>query len=198
MNTIIAGRAGQQNIANQVVDELVHAGFPESKITSFYLNPPGMHDLYRVGGDETVSPGAERSPIGIAKGGLGGAVVGAAIGAVTIPVLGIVGPIAGALVGAHLGDLAGPLGAMKDDGEHPPPIRHAGMMVAVEVDGSEQERQAISLLRSLNIADIERTQGTITDGDWIDFDPLQEPAFVDTQMPSPAAAGTASVQRPGL
>lgn len=183
MSNIIAGRFDQQTMAEQARNEILRAGFPEELVTTFYVNPPGQHDLYRVGGDEDESAGAEHSERGLAKGAAAGGVIGAAIGAATIPVFGPVGPLAGAFVGAHVGDLAGTLNEMKDDGQaaedYGLPYRRAGMMLAVRADNAEQEDRAISLLRSLHAQDIERAQGTIANGDWEDFDPLTPPTLIE-------------------
>ena len=66
-----------------------------------------------------------------------------------------------------------------DEAEESPPIRHSGMVVAVEVMGGENEASAIDILRALGAVDIERAAGTIADGDWPDFDPLSAPQLVD-------------------
>ncbi len=181
MSNIIAGRFDQQTLVEEARAEILRAGFEEIEVSTFYVNPPGQHDLTAVGGDEIESPGAEHSERGIARGGLAGGAVGAAVGATTIPVLGPVGPLVGALVGAHIGNLAGSLGEMEDDGSGTTrrPYRHAGMMLAVTADTPEEEDRAIRVLRSLNAHDIERAQGTIANGDWEDFDPLQPPRLVE-------------------
>ncbi len=183
MSNIIAGRFDQQTLAEQARDEILRAGFSEDKVTTFYVNPPGQHDLYRIGGDEDESAGAEHSERGLAKGGITGGMVGGALGAATFPIFGPVGPLAGAFVGAHLGNLAGSLNEMADDGQaaedHGLPYRRAGMMLAVRADNPEDENRAITLLRSLHAQDIERAEGTIANGDWEDFDPLTPPALIE-------------------
>lgn len=183
MTQIIAGRFDQQTSVQHALDEILRAGFSEEQVATFYVNPPGQHDLYKIGGDRDESPGAEKSETGIALGTSAGGVVGAAVGAVTIPVLGPVGVLAGGLVGAHIGNLGGALSEMEDNGEegarHHVPMRHAGMMLAVSAQSPEQEDRAISVLRAFDAQDIERTEGTIVDGDWQDFDPLTPPALVE-------------------
>ncbi|MBS0309482.1 MAG: hypothetical protein JSS58_11020 [Proteobacteria bacterium] len=179
MSNIIAGRFDQQSMVREAMEQILRAGFPEDHISSFYVNPPGQHDLYAVGGDRDKSPGAENSERGIAVGAVAGGVVGAAMGLATIPMLGPVGPVAGALVGAHLGDLIGSLHGMQDDGDMAR-LRHAGMVLVVSTDDMEQEERAIDVLRTLHAQDIERAQGTIADGNWADFDPLMPPTLVTT------------------
>jgi hypothetical protein len=190
MQTIIAGRFEQQNQVQQALAEMLRAGFAEDQISAFYVNPPGQHDRYPIGGDRDKSPGAEESEKGTSSGMATGGAVGAAVGATTTPVTGPLGAITGALVGAHLGNLVGTLDKMKDDGETnespAPPLRHAGMMIAVSVSEPSSEPVAINLLRSLGAADIERAEGDIVDGDWKDFDPVAPPSLVD----APAKPGT--------
>ncbi|RJG04447.1 hypothetical protein [Noviherbaspirillum sedimenti] len=183
MSTIIAGRFDQQAGVEEARAELLRAGFSEEQVTSFYVNPPGQHDLTPVGGDEIESPGAEHSRHGLAQGGVAGGVVGAALGTAGIPVLGPVGPLVGAMVGAHIGDLAGSLSEMDDDGGSGNtaglPYRRSGMLLAILADDPDAEDRAIRLLRALHAQDIERAQGTIANGDWEDFNPLQPPSLVD-------------------
>lgn len=181
MSNIIAGRFDQQAMVEEARAEFLRAGFAEEQVTSFYVNPPGQHDLTPIGGDEVESHGAGHSRHGIGRGGLTGGAVGAAVGATSIPVLGPVGPIVGALVGAHVGDLAGSLSEMDDDGNssNTLPYRRAGMMLAVLAPDPDAEDRAIRLLHALHAQDIERAEGTIANGDWEDFNPLQPPALVD-------------------
>jgi hypothetical protein len=183
MSKIIAGRFEQQTEVELAREELLRAGFPDEDVITFYVNPAGQHDRYVLGGDRNDSPGTERSHGGLARGGVAGGVAGAAIGAATAPVLGPVGPVAGALVGAHVGDLIGSLSKMQDDGEarghHRQTVRKAGLLVAVAAHNAREEERAVSVLRSLQACDIERAEGTITNGDWVDFDPLLPPTLVD-------------------
>ncbi len=174
MTTIIAGRVEQQSQVRDVIGALVKAGFPQDQISSFYVNPPGQHDIYPIGGDRDISPGAEHSVRGAAAGGA----VGAAIGIAATPLVGPLGPIEGGLLGAYLGSLAGTL-SQTDEAEETPPLRQAGMLVAVSVPDDAHERRAVQVLRALGAHDLERIEGTITDGDWDDFDPLSSPALLD-------------------
>jgi hypothetical protein len=189
MSKIIAGRFDQQTAVEHAREELLRAGFTEDDVISFYVNPPGQHDRYVLGGDRNDSPGAEHSHGGLARGGVVGGVAGAAIGAVTAPVLGPVGPVAGALVGAHVGDLIGSLSKMQEDDDarrhHHPAVRKAGLLIAVAAHNAREEERAISVLRSLHAGDIEYAEGTITNGDWVDFDPLLPPTLVERATSSP-------------
>jgi hypothetical protein len=170
MTTIIAGRFDQQPQVQDAIAALRDAGFAEDQITSFYVNPPGQHDQYEIGGDRDKSPGAEDS----SKGATTGGVVGAAIGIGATPVVGLAGPP----LGAYIGSLVGTLAQMDDAGETPP-VRQSGMLVAVSVPNAAQEARAADMMRALGGHDLERANGTIADGDWVDFDPLSVPQLLD-------------------
>ncbi|RZI44347.1 hypothetical protein EGT07_02685 [Herbaspirillum sp. HC18] len=176
MSTIIAARFQQQSQIEDTIDELERAGFERARISSFYVNPPGQHDSYPLGGDHAKSAGAMETDKGVAI----GATTGAAAGLAAAPFLGPVGP----LVGAHVGGLVGGLSEMKEQGvignhaedaENAEPLRHSGLLLAIAIDDMEHEDRAIGLLRSLGAGEIERTEGTIENGDWTDFDPTATP-----------------------
>ncbi len=183
MSRIIAGRFEQQSQVQDVIAEMIRNGFSPEQISSFYVNPPGQHNQHPVGGDRDKSPGAKESPAGTAAGMAAGGTVGAVVGAATAPVTGPIGAVTGAFVGAHIGSLVGSLNKMDDNGkaveEHEVPIRQAGMVVAVSVPEAASEGQAIEVLRALGAEDIERSEGTIVDGNWKDFDPVSAPALVE-------------------
>jgi predicted dinucleotide-binding enzyme len=52
------------------------------------------------------------------------------------------------------------------------------MMVAVAADDEAAQRRVVEILRALGAYDIEIAQGTIANGDWVDFDPLLPPRFI--------------------
>ena len=52
------------------------------------------------------------------------------------------------------------------------------MLVAVGAASSSEEEKAITVLRAQGAVDIERAQGSITQSQWNDFDPLDPPALV--------------------
>ena len=181
MTTIIAGHFQLQDEIADARLALLGAGFAAERISSFYVNPPGQHDMYELGGDHDKSPGAKESDEGVVKGGAAGAVAGAVVGSATIPVTGPIGPVVGALVGAHVGSLFS-FSKMKDAGEAEDGSsenlrapRKSGMMIAVAVSDAEQEQQALALLRRLGAKDIERADGSISGGDWRDFNPNSLP-----------------------
>jgi hypothetical protein len=183
MSMIIAGHFQLQEEVDQGHIELVGAGFPEDRISGFFVNQPGQHDLTPIGGDYMQSPGARETPIGVLEGTAAGGAVGLALGAITSPATGPVGPIVGGLVGAHVGSLYS-LHKMKESGETEEgggivvEPRKPGMLLAVALDDPAQEGRTVELLRSMGAHHIERAEGTIIDGDWVDFDPLSTPEIV--------------------
>lgn len=182
MATIIAGMFDEQTDVEAAVTALRGAGFPSDHISTFYLAPAGQHARYALGGDHDKSTGAEESAQGTAAGTTTGGLVGAAVGAITTPLTGPIGAITGGLVGAHLGNLVGALGKMKDDEdpENAPPIRHAGLMVAVSTPNTQCEQRAIAILREQGAQQLESSTGHIVRGDWEDFDPASAPQLIDS------------------
>ena len=187
MSHIIAGHFQLQDEVDRARQALEAAGFAPERISAFFVNQPGQHDMYELGGDRDKSPGAKESDEGLAKGVATGGAVGAAIGAVTAPVTGPLGAVVGALVGGHVGSLYSfshmkEAGA-KEEGSIANQIepRPSGMMVAVALDDGDDgsgERRAIDTLRSVGATDLEQAQGTIAGGDWGDFNPLSLPVPV--------------------
>lgn len=185
MSTIVAGHFQLQDQVEHARHELMRAGFPEDRISAFYLNQPGQHDLTPIGGDNILSPGAKESPEGVMQGAATGGAVGAAIGAATAPVTGPAGPVVGGLLGAHVGSLFS-LSKMKEAGEGEEgghgenrfEPRKAGMVVAVAFEQPEEEQRALEVLHRLGSDHIERAHGTIENGDWTDFDPNSLPVLI--------------------
>jgi hypothetical protein len=177
MATIISGRFDQQDATSRALEALVSAGFARERVASFFVNAPGKHDLYPVGGDEDKSPGAMHAGKGAVGGAAGAAVAGAAAGSL----LGPAGAATGALVGAYVGSLPGALAESKGhaqpdqtrtEAKRTVEERHAGMMLSVEVADGSRESTAIRVLQEAGATDLERGDGHIVDGDWVDFDPL--------------------------
>lgn len=183
MSNIIAGRFQTQDEVADAVQALERLGIAHGAISSFYVNPAGQHDVYPIGGDQDKSKGAKETGRGVVEGVSAGGVIGVAVGAATLPVAGPVAPVVGGLVGGYLGSLAGGMGATKErlepeeGGENFEVNRKAGMMVAVATESLQQEHDVLALLKSLHADAIERSDGTIVDGDWEDFDPLSAPQF---------------------
>lgn len=191
MTRIIAGRFQEQEQVTQVVDALHDAGIAAECVSSFYVNPPGQHNLYSIGGDREDSPGAHETGTGVATGAATGGAVGAAVGLTGVPLFGPVGPAVGALVGAHVGGLIGSLTQMKEKGETEKSTaeaagsdnemhqRKAGMMLAVSIAApgatGPGEDEIVRLMRAFGGHDIEEAEGSIVGGNWEDFDPLSAP-----------------------
>lgn len=183
MTTIITGSFQQQDDAQQAWSDLLRAGFGAGQMTQFFVNPPGQHDLYPIGGDEDESPGTENAAAGAASGAAVGGVVGVAVGLATLPALGPGAAVAGAGVGAYAGSLYGALGNTdsknnpetqnaREELQRSEPLRQSGVLVAVSASASEPQDTAIRILRARGATDIERTEGTIVAGEWTDFNPL--------------------------
>src|SRR5215831_8760065 len=188
MARIIAGRFEQKPEADRAVDTLRRRGFGADQVNAFFLNPPGQHAKFPVGGDENVSPGATKASGSAAKGALVGGAAGLVLGLAAAP-------LAGVGVGAYAGSLVGALNGMKKpvdpgeaarrpqsaDSEIDPsgrPPRLAGVMVTVYAPDEERRSIAINVLHSGGARDIEHAEGEWRDGKWIDFDPLKAPELV--------------------
>jgi hypothetical protein len=193
MTPIIAGRFEQEAQTEQAVAALREQGFAADDVTTFYLNPPGQHATFPVGGDRDASHGATEAHSGALKGAAVGGAIGLGVGAAAATLVGPVGALAGASAGAYVGSLAGALGDMgesdsaaKAAGEPPeapddgvPQERPAGFMVAVRAPEYARRVVAANVLQSMGANDVERADGTWQTGKWVDFDPLQAPKLVD-------------------
>jgi len=191
MSMIIAGRFDEQAEVDQTVADLHRAGFAADQIDTFFVNPPGQHDAFPVGGDQDESAGATHADT-TAVGGVGvGAIVGIGAGLATAPFLGPAAIAVGAGVGAYTGSLAGALGGMDDphkleDDTAVPQSRHAGLIVAVHTPDEATQAQAIAALRARGAKDVEHAEGTWVAGSWTDFDPLLPARLVGTKTPDDA------------
>jgi hypothetical protein len=189
MATIIAGRVETQQRADELMARLQSRGVASDDMQAFYVNPPGQHATYPIGGDMNADTGTQKSNIGQASGVAVGAAAGLAAGAVAgaaIPPLAPIVAIAMAGVGAHVGGMAGALASTRPSDEEkqetetrtPDPeavdMRRGGMTLAVRVD-QHNEKTVIETLAAAAVEDIERAQGEWRDGEWVDFDPLAPP-----------------------
>jgi hypothetical protein len=195
MATIIAGRVETQQRADDLIAQLQSRGIAASDMQAFYVNPPGQHGTYPIGGDMEADPGTEEAGLGQASGIAAGAAAGLAAGAVAgaaVPPLAPIIAVAMAGVGAHVGGMAGALASTrtpdeeKKETETKAPdadaidMRRGGMMLAVRVDPANQ-RKVIDVLRAAGVEDLERAQGDWQDGQWVDFDPLAPPHKIDVE-----------------
>ncbi|HEV7801187.1 MAG TPA: hypothetical protein VGP15_08920 [Burkholderiales bacterium] len=188
MATIIAGRFDTQAQADRAIEALAAAGVPRSDYTCFFVNPPGQHAQYPIGGDAHHDEGTKDAGKSAGAAAAIGSVTGLALGTVTGVALGdsgltAAGAIAGAGIGGYVGSLAGGLvgshsGDAREASIDEPVERTSGMMVAVRV-GSGGEAPLLRVLREQGALEIERAEGEWRDGTWADFDPRRTPDLVD-------------------
>ena len=190
MAKIIAARFETQPEADRALDALRRAGFDGRDVTSFYLNPPGAHAQYPIGGDAHHDEGTKHSgksaAAGATVGGVTGAALGTAVAAAGDAGLAAIAAVAGAGVGAYVGSLAGGLTGSRDGNpakatREEPVERKAGVMIAVRV-ADDAQNTVVGVLREQGGADIERAEGEWRDGEWVDFDPVAKPRLVDARQ----------------
>lgn len=161
MATIIAGSLQLHTQAENAVKQLVNAGFSPDKVTSFFVNPPGQHALYPIGGDE-YSDTAKNSGKGT-------------------PFVEITETLLGVMHHKKPSDHANDDEESKNSAlrsDQTIPLRRAGMLVAVEVADQTLQDKAVTLLTQLGANNIEKAEGEIIDGEWHNFDPLHEPCYL--------------------
>lgn len=183
MAKIIAGIVETEEAAERAIAALEAQGFAHDDVTTFYLNPPGQHATYPIGGDAHHDAGTKQAgktaATGAAIGGVTGLALGTAVGVATDSGLAAVAAVAAAGVGAYVGSLAGGLtgteqGKSQDASTEEPVERNAGYLVAVRADGDGADGRAVDILRAHGAHDVERTSGTWVPGAkpaWTDFDP---------------------------
>ena len=112
MSLIVAARFTTFAEAENAAKILFQNGFEEADVSVFFVNPPGMHNALRTGGDEYADRSAKASHGGLAIGAIMGAGVGIAVGATLVELLHVepfIAAVAGG-VGAYAGSLIGTLG----------------------------------------------------------------------------------------
>jgi hypothetical protein len=150
-----------------------------------YVNPPGQHAAYPIGGDVGADSRAKGAGARAAGGAVVGGGTGALVGAVVAgPGAAPVGAAAGASVGAYLGALAGSLAGLHqheapEDEPAEKAARAAGVLVTVCVDRGSGQR-VVAALRAFGGKDIETAEGTWESGRWADFDPVTPPVLADS------------------
>ena len=164
MATIIAANLQLQRQAEDAVEQLISAGFAPEKVTSFYVNPPGQHALYPIGGDHYQSPADTAEKTGKS------AILETAIAEVAEAIIGVTHGNDSSMTQNHTTDSA--------NNTDTKPLYRAGMVVAVEVAGQPDQDKAVALLTQLGARNIEKVEGEIVDGEWLDFDPFSEPCYL--------------------
>ena len=186
MAKIIAARFETQTEADRALEALRSAGYSGQNVTSFYLNPPGQHSEYPIGGDAHHDEGTKHAGRTSAAGAAVGGITGLALGAAAVATGGVaaVAAVAGAGVGAYVGSLAGGLsGAEAGDKSkatrEEPVERKAGIIVAVLADADAAQDTIVKTLRAQSPQSIERADGEWRDGEWVDFDPLRPAQIIE-------------------
>ena len=184
MAKVIAARFETQPEADRALDALRSAGFDGQNVTSFYLNQPGQHATYPIGGDTDHDEGTKKSgksaATGAAVGGVTGLALGTAAAIAMEPGLAVAAAIGGTGVGAFVGSLAGALSGTKDSGAGEANVdeRKAGVMVAVRADADGAQDTIVQTLRSQGAQAIEQAEGEWREGAWVDFDPARAPQLL--------------------
>jgi uncharacterized protein YcfJ len=185
MTNIVAGRFELQADADVATNELFREGFANDQVSRFFVNMPGQHARFPVGGDRNVSPGARGAATGAVIGAVVGGFVGLFIGFLASRWIGSVGTIAAAAAGVYLGSLGGALFKLEDKEPEPvvdtntnvtPEVRHSGVMLAAHAPSPDQRALALEILLASGAKDIEAVDGIWRGGRWADFDPVKAPS----------------------
>jgi phage tail tape-measure protein len=162
---------------------LAAAGFSRSEYGTFYVAPPGQHDIFPIGGDAYRDAGTEDSAKGAATGAAIGGAAGLAAGAaaaIAVPIAGIAIALAGTGVGAYVGSLMGAMSSTKevdtDESTRAEPVEpQGGVRIAINVERPGTEAQARDILRRSGAEHIVEADGEWHDRQWKDFDPRVPP-----------------------
>jgi hypothetical protein len=180
MTTIIAGGFDHISKAQAAIERLRQAGVAQEYICEFRVNPAGEHDRTPIGGDHAKSAGAIHADDGATKGAAVGAALGVAAGIAATPLIGPAAIVAAAGAGAYAGSLVGAMGEVSSE---PQPgrqrVRPAEALVAVNVEGGGVSGDEIArIFDESGAQQVERTQGTWANGEWVDFDPVAPPNLI--------------------
>jgi hypothetical protein len=186
MQTIIAGRVRTQDRADQLMAQLRDRGVALADMQAFYVNQPGQHAQFPIGGDQYADEAAADAPKGQAAGAAMGAAAGLVAGGVAAAAVPPLAPviIAGVTgVGALAGSIAGAVSASKGPeelghSEAEEDVREGGLMLAVRVTPGT-EAAVMESMQAAGVENIERTHGQWRDGHWVDFDPTRPPEKID-------------------
>jgi hypothetical protein len=175
MSRIIAGRFDATIDADAAVEMLRREGFEREEIDSFYVSPPGQHDISSVGGDAHSSAGSRFAGVGAIAGAVLGGLLGMLIAWLVARDYGAVVILFGAALGAYVGSFLGAMGKVRGGRPHEASLEHplepkAGRMIAVNADRPGMDARALKVLRELGARDVGRADGTWRNG-WKDFDP---------------------------
>jgi hypothetical protein len=177
MTRIVAALFEDQIAAGRAIERVREHGAAEADVTTFVVNPPGMHHGLPLGGDEVADAEARGGDEGALRGAAIGGAAGVAAGLALTPLVGPVGIAAGIGAGALVGSIAGASSAMGDDTKRRPTARPGGVMVAVNAERVD-ESLAIDAFHANHAKLIEIDEGLWRDGVWVDFDPVGAPKEV--------------------
>jgi hypothetical protein len=187
MDTIIAGTFETYAAAKQAEAVLIGSDFTTDDICTFYVNPPGQHGQFPIGGDEYADEGAHRADEdagkGAAIGGAAGVGAGLAAGAAAAaaPAAAAAAVVGAAAAGAYTGSLAGALHGMGDEGKNETTSasepRKSGVLVAVRAEDDSAALNAREIFKQSGAHDVEVAKGTWRNGEWVDFDPNRAPVL---------------------
>ena len=182
MARIVAGLFEDQVAAESAIGLLGERGVDHCDVTTFIVNPPGMHHGLPLGGDEVADVGARDGEGGALKGAAVGGAVGIAAGLLATPLVGPVAIAAGIGAGALVGSVAGAAHAMGERSDalavaQMPTARPGGVMVAVNAGNSDESR-IVDALQVSGAKLVEVDEGEWVGGEWLDFDPVQPPQHV--------------------
>ncbi|RKU05308.1 hypothetical protein C7H84_04070 [Burkholderia sp. Nafp2/4-1b] len=172
MDTIIAGCFSTLEQAERCAAQLRGHAVHRDDVKVFFLNPPGQHALFWLGGDVYADSAARPGGIGALAGVAIGAVVGLA-GAALLYLGGLHSShawIGVPLVGGYVGALCGALSKMRGDAPecHGALNCEHGVVLAAHVTrrtGTFAERT----LRAAGASSIERVEGAWSKGEWTNF-----------------------------
>ena len=174
MEQIIAGRFETKARADAAAAAIIRY-IDRTDICIFHNNPPGQHGTAMTSGEPEGDPGSAAASGSSASTALAAGMTAGAIGLAGGPVV----ALAAAGVAAYTGSLIGAMGGMQDEQSHKlPNLRPAGVILAVRIARPGSEKFVIGDLRNGGAEDIEQAQGEWRDGDWVDFNPVQEPHLV--------------------
>jgi hypothetical protein len=184
MSSIIAGRFQTFDQAEGAVQALINGNINRDDVSVFYVNPADQLDATAIAGrSDQSNPKAKENVNDVLTGAAVGGAIGLAVGiAVAVPVVGAAVAATAAGVGAYTGSFVGNL-SDADEADAPTPApRHAGVLVAVRLEGDQTTQQASKILRAQGGQDIEIAEGILHDGKWIDFDPVTPQRFISTPV----------------
>lgn len=174
MEHIIAGRFDTKSKADAAAAVIVRY-VDRSDICIFHNNPPGQHGTLMPGAEKDSNPGLKADGDSAVTTALAAGLAAGAVGMAGGPVV----ALAAAGVAAYTGSLVGAMGGMQDEQSRQlPQLRPAGVILAIRIARPASERYVIGDLGSSGAEDIEQAEGEWRDGDWVDFNPIQEPRLV--------------------